>query len=61
VKAKKDKYDNFCKVFAELSNESQDLLIKMANQLSKTHKVVKEVKTEKKMKPKKVYKNINVC
>ena len=47
LKAGKNKYDVFSKVFAELSDESQDLLIKMAHQLSKTHKVVKDAKAEK--------------
>ena len=45
--AEKNKYDAFSKIFAELSDESQDLLIMMAYQLSETHKAAKNAKAEK--------------
>ena len=37
VKAKSDKYDEFSKVFVELSGESQDKLVKIAHRLLETH------------------------
>ena len=37
MKAKTGRYDRFSKVFAELSDESQDKLVKVAHQLLKTH------------------------
>ena len=47
MKAEKNKYNVFGKIFAELSDESQDLLIVIARQLLKTHEVVKDAKAEK--------------
>jgi hypothetical protein len=41
VKTTTGKYDVFSKVFAQLSGESQDKLVKIAHQLSKTHKFAK--------------------
>jgi len=35
------KYDIFSKVFAQLSSESQDKLVKIAHHLLKTHKFAK--------------------
>ena len=58
MEAKIKKFDTFSKIFAELSNESQNLLIEMANQLLKTHKVSKDVKTERKPKSKKDKKSV---
>ena len=47
MKAEKNKYNKFSKLFAELSDESQDLLIKMGHKLLEAHKAVKVAKTEK--------------
>ena len=41
VKAATGKYDIFSKVFAQLSGESQDKLVKVAHRLLKTHKFAK--------------------
>ena len=35
------KYDVFSKAFAQLSDESQDKLVKIAHHLLKTHKIAK--------------------
>jgi len=37
MKAETDKFGQFCKTFAELSDESQDKLVKIAHRLLKTH------------------------
>ena len=61
MKAKKNKYDAFSKIFAELPEESQDLLIMMGCQLLKTHKAVKDKggKTRVK-KDKRVYEKVDI-
>jgi len=41
VKTATEKYDVFSKVFAQLSGESQDKLVKVAHRLLKTHKLAK--------------------
>jgi hypothetical protein len=41
VKTTTVKYDVFSEVFAQLSCEAQDKLVKIAHQLSKTHKFAK--------------------
>jgi hypothetical protein len=58
MKADKNKYETFSKVFAELSNESQNLLIEIANQLLKAHQNIKEVKISKKTRPGKTIENV---
>ena len=47
MKAKVNKYDSFSKIFAELNDESQDLLINLGRQLLRTHEVVKVAKAKK--------------
>ena len=46
MKAKENKYDSFSKIFAELNDESQDLLINLGRQLLRTHDVVKDIKAK---------------
>jgi hypothetical protein len=43
-----DKYERFSKVFAKLSDESQDKLVKIAHRLLKTHQYVKHNTGKKK-------------
>ncbi|MDR2730269.1 MAG: hypothetical protein LBB81_05160 [Treponema sp.] len=50
MKAATSKYDVFSKVFVELSDESQDKLVKMAYHLSETHQLAK-YETTKQEKP----------
>ena len=38
---KTDKYNAFSKVFAQLSDEAQDILVKIVNRLQKTHQFAK--------------------
>jgi len=42
MKTAAGKYDVFSKVFAQLSDESQDKLVKIAHHLLKTHKFAKQ-------------------
>ena len=48
VKTATDKYDVFTKVFVQLSDESQDKLVKVAHHLLKTHKLAKHKSLEQK-------------
>ena len=41
MRAKKNKYDAFSKIFAQLPDTSQDRLIKIAHRLLKTHCLAK--------------------
>ena len=42
MKTATGKYDVFSKTFAQLSDESQDKLVKVAHRLLKTHKFTKD-------------------
>ena len=42
MKVKKSKYDAFSKVFAQLSEKSQDQLMKIAYRLLETHRFAKQ-------------------
>jgi len=48
MKAKTDKFTQFCKPFAELSDESQDKLVRIAHGLLKTHRFAKHGAANKK-------------
>ena len=48
MKAETDKFAQFCKTFAELSDESQDKLVKIAHRLLKTHQFAKHAAATKK-------------
>ena len=56
MKAETDKFAQFCKPFAELSDESQDKLVRIAHGLLKTHQIAKHEATVKK--PNKVIKTV---
>jgi len=42
VKTTTGKYEVFSKVFAQLSGESQDKLVKVAHRLAKTHRFARQ-------------------
>ena len=48
MKTATGKYDVFSKVFAQLSGESQDKVVKVAHHLLKTHKFAKRGNLKKK-------------